>query len=60
VEKVSDSGTIGPRKFFEFPEHISPRKKKNDKCNNLEKRRNSEENSRHDLRNAIITISIVR
>ena len=28
VEKVSDNGTIGPRKFFEFPEHISPRKKK--------------------------------
>jgi hypothetical protein len=28
VEKVSDHGTIGPRKFFEFPENISPRKKK--------------------------------
>jgi hypothetical protein len=30
VEKVSDHahhGTIGPRKFFEFPENISPRKK---------------------------------
>jgi hypothetical protein len=28
VEKVSDHGTIGPRKFFEFPENISPGKKK--------------------------------
>jgi hypothetical protein len=28
VEKVSDHGTIGPRKYFEFPENISPRKKK--------------------------------
>jgi hypothetical protein len=28
VEKVSDHGTIGPRNFFEFPENISPRKKK--------------------------------
>jgi hypothetical protein len=28
VEKVSDHGTIGPRIFFEFPEDISPRKKK--------------------------------
>ena len=28
VEKVSDHGTIGPRKSFEFPENISPRKKK--------------------------------
>ena len=27
VEKVSDHRTIGPRKFFEFPENISPRKK---------------------------------
>jgi tRNA U38,U39,U40 pseudouridine synthase TruA len=36
VEKVSDHRTIGPRKFFEFPETISPRKKK---CNNLDKRR---------------------
>jgi hypothetical protein len=27
VEKVSDHGTIVPRKFFEFPENISPRKK---------------------------------
>jgi hypothetical protein len=27
VEKVSDHGTIGPRKFSEFPENISPRKK---------------------------------
>jgi hypothetical protein len=27
VEKESDHGTIGPRKFFEFPENISPRKK---------------------------------
>jgi hypothetical protein len=35
-------GTIGPRKCFEFPEDISPKKKK-DNCNNLDKRRNSEE-----------------
>jgi hypothetical protein len=27
VEKVSDHRTIGPRKCFEFPENISPRKK---------------------------------
>jgi hypothetical protein len=27
VEKVSDHRTIGPRKFFEIPENISPRKK---------------------------------
>jgi hypothetical protein len=26
--KVSDHGTIGPRKFFDFPENISQRKKK--------------------------------
>jgi hypothetical protein len=26
VENVSDHGTIGPRKCFEFPESISPRK----------------------------------
>jgi hypothetical protein len=43
VEKVSDHGTIGPRKFFEFPENISPRKKKKDNCKNLIDRRNSEE-----------------
>ena len=52
--KVSDHGIIGPRKVFEFPENISPRKKKN--CHNLDNRRNSEEN--HDLRNAIISASI--
>jgi hypothetical protein len=51
LEKVSDHGT-----FFEFPENISPRKKN---CNNLDKRRNSEENSHHDLRNAIISASIL-
>jgi hypothetical protein len=28
VEKVSDHRTIGLRKFFEFPENISPRMKK--------------------------------
>jgi hypothetical protein len=55
VEKVSDHGTIGPRKVFEFPENISPRKKTN--CHNLDNRRNSEEN--HDLRNAIISASIL-
>ena len=27
-KKVSDHETIGRRKFFEFPENISPRKKK--------------------------------
>jgi hypothetical protein len=46
---------IGPR-FFEFPENISPRKKN---CNNLGKRRISEENSHHDLRNAILSGSIL-
>ena len=56
VEKVSDHGTIGPRKPFDFPENISPRKKN---CNNLDKRRNSEENLHHDLRNAIISASIL-
>jgi hypothetical protein len=56
VEKVSDHGTIGSRTFFEFPENISPRKKN---CNNLDKRRNSEGNSHHDLRNAIISASIL-
>ena len=50
-------GTIGPRKFFEFPENISPQKEKN--CNNSDKRRNSEENSHHDLRNAIISVTIL-
>jgi hypothetical protein len=25
--EVSDHRTIGPRKYFEFPENISPRKK---------------------------------
>jgi hypothetical protein len=34
-KKVSNHGTIGPRKFFEFPENISPRKKN---CNNLDKK----------------------
>jgi hypothetical protein len=40
MEEVSDHGTIGHRKFFEFPENISPRKKK-DNCRILiDKRRN--------------------
>jgi hypothetical protein len=42
-EKVSDHRTIGPRKLFEFPENISPRKKEKDNCKNSDKRRNSEE-----------------
>ena len=42
VEKIPDNGTIGSRKFFEFPENISPKKKKKDNCNNLDKRGNSE------------------
>ena len=36
-EEVSDHGNNDPTKFFEFPENISPRKKKIDDCNNLEK-----------------------
>jgi hypothetical protein len=28
VEKISVHGSIGPRKFLEFPENISPKKKK--------------------------------
>jgi hypothetical protein len=43
VEKVLDHRTIGPRKFFEFPENISPenisprKKKPQDNYNNLGK-----------------------
>jgi hypothetical protein len=37
VEKVSDHGTIGPRKYF-------PKKEKKDNCkNSIDKRRNSGE-----------------
>jgi hypothetical protein len=42
VEKVSDHGTIGPRKLFEFPENICKKRKK-DNCRNLDKGRNSED-----------------
>jgi hypothetical protein len=48
--------TIGPRKFLEFAENISPRKKD---CSNLDKRRIQRKNSNHDLRNAIISASIL-
>jgi hypothetical protein len=55
VEIVSDH--IGPRKFFEFPENISPRRKRN--CKNLDKKKTSDENSHHGLRHAIISTSIL-
>jgi hypothetical protein len=46
LEKVSDHETIDRRKFFKFPENIFPTKKN---CNNLDKRRKSEENSQYNL-----------
>jgi hypothetical protein len=43
--KLSKISKCPSRKFFEFPENISPRKKeRKDNCKNLiDKRRNSEE-----------------
>ena len=46
--KVSEHGTIGLRTFFEFLENISPRLLI-DNCNNLDKKRNSEETNRKNV-----------
>jgi hypothetical protein len=58
VEKVSDHGTqYWSQKMFWVPRKYFPKKEKN--CNNLDNKRNSEENSHHDLRNAIISATIL-
>ena len=57
LEKYRTTGPLVPENLLTSrPENISPRKKN---CNNLDKRRNSEESLHHDLRNAIISASIL-